>query len=510
MGSPSLRTRVAIAALAGVAIIVVIAVLVWSAFASANRVGTAVTTQLSPAAQSASDLVVAFDTLDRESRTYVLTGNADARRAMDGARARAAEDLTEVGRSVQGYPQLLADLDRVDTTSRAWLDTVVDPAVVVRDRRPLTVAESLVFLDRTTTAYTAVARATADLDDAVSAERDAATDELGTLARRLATALALSASALLVAVLLAYLLLRRWVLTPLDDLRRQLRAATQQGRHHEVIEPSGPPELYAAGRDAEAMRQALVREEDAARAADEGLAQEGPVVTALRADLATPTDPVAARLLVHGRMHAAQGVLAGDWWGIVGLDDERTAVLVIDVAGHGELAGLVTQRLRTVLTVSLRSGFDPGTVLTRGATAFVDESDGRFATALLVVLDPHRGELAWANAGHPAGWLLPGGDTGARVELAPTGPLLSGLGGSWSTRTAPFDVGDVVLAWSDGLVEAPEDGAEVPDSELASVVAGLDPRDPRPLVEGVLAALRQDSADWRRDDVTLVAVRRTS
>lgn len=510
MGSASLRTRVAVAALAAVAVIAIVAVLVWSAFSSANRVGTAVTAQLSPAAQSSSDLVVSFDALDRESRTYVLTGSATARSAMEAARARAGNDLTDVERDLAGYPALLASAGRVEDASTAWLDDVVDPAVAVRDERPLTTAESLAFLASTTSSYAEVARATADLDDAVSAERDVATDELGTLARRLATALALSAAALLLGVLAAYLLLRRWVLAPLDSLRRQLRAVSQEGRHHEVIEPTGPPELRAAGRDAEAMRQALVREEDAARAADEGLAQEGPVVAALRADLATPNDPHAARLVVHGRMHAAHGVLAGDWWGVVGLDGERTAVLVVDVAGHGELAGLVTQRVRSVLSVALRSGFDAGTVLSRGATSFVDEADGRFATALLVVIDPARGELTWANAGHPAGWLLPGGDTGARLELAATGPLLSSLGGTWETRQAPFAVGDLLLVWSDGLVEAPEDGAEVPDSELAEVVAGLDPRDPRPLVEGILAALRQDAADWRRDDVTLVAARRTS
>ena len=510
MGTTSLRTRVAVAALAGVAVIAIVAVLVWSAFSSANRVVTAVTTQLSPGAQSASDLVVAFDSLDRESRTYVLSGSAPARSATEAARARAATDLTDVERDLAGYPALLESAGQVETTSTSWLQSVVDPAVAVRDERPLTVAESLVFLDRTTTSYAAVARATAALDDAVSAERDAATDELGALARRLATALALSAAALLVAVLAAYLLLRRWVLAPLDDLRGQLRAVAQEGRHHEVIDPSGPPELSAAGRDAEAMRRSLVREEDAARAADEGLAQEGPVVAALRADLATTTDPSAARLVVHGRVQPALGVLAGDWWGVVGLDDERTAILVVDVAGHGELAGLVTQRLRTVLTVSLRSGFDPGTALARGATAFVDESDGRFATALLVLLDPHRGELTWANGGHPAGWLLPGGRTDGRTELIPTGPLLSGLGGTWTTHTAAFAVDDVLLAWSDGLVEAPEDGAEVPDATLSRIVAGIDARDPRALVEGVLAELRQDAADWRRDDVTLVAARRSS
>ena len=119
MGSASLRTRVAVAALAGVAVIVVIAVLVWSAFASANRVGTAVTTKLSPAAQSSSDLLVAYDTLDRESRTYVLTGSAGARSAMEAARARAGTDLTDIERDVAGYPALLADAGQVETTSTA-------------------------------------------------------------------------------------------------------------------------------------------------------------------------------------------------------------------------------------------------------------------------------------------------------------------------------------------------------------------------------------------------------
>ena len=509
-GGVSLRSRVALAAMAGAIAIGVIALLVWTAFASANRVGTAVTQRLSPAAQSASDLVVAFDRLDTESRTYVITGDQVSYLAMSAARARAYDDLSAVERDVAPYPELLASAADVQGAATAWLGSVVDPAVALRQQRPLSRVELVTFLATSTRSYAAVSASTAALDDDVSAARDAASDELGTLARRLATALGLSGIALLGLVLAAYLLLRRWVLVPLDDLRGQLREVAHDGMHHRVIEPTGPPELYAAGRDAEAMRQALVREEDAARAADEGLAQEGPVVAALRSDLATPTDPAAARLLVHGRMHAAHGVLAGDWWGVVGLEDERTALLVVDVSGHGELAGLVTQRLRAVLTVSLRSGFDPGTTLSRGATSFVDQTDGRFATALVIVLDPRAGRVTWANAGHPAGWVLPGGDASTRLPLGQTGPLLSALGGAWTTEQLPLEVGDLVLAWSDGLVEAPEDGREVPDEALARVVAETASADPRTLVDGVLAALRQDSAHWRRDDVTLVAARRTS
>jgi len=359
-------------------------------------------------------------------------------------------------------------------------------------------------------AYLDVATSTKAVQNASVADRDAAIEGLAGVARRMALALLVAGGVLLVMVAAAFVLVRRWVLTPLDELRGQLREVAREGHRDQVIEPTGPPELRAVGSDAEAMRRALVAESDAARAADEGLAQESPVVAAIRADLATDPDPVAARLEVHGRVHAAHGVLAGDWWGVLPLDGERTALLLLDVAGHGELAGLVLQRLRSVMTVALRSGFDAGTALTRGATSFTDAADGRFATALVAVVDPAAGSVQWANAGHPAGWVLPLGGTASRTSLEPTGPLLSALGGTWATRSAPLAVGDVLLAWSDGLVEARDADLELSDDDLAAVVDRIGTREPRELVAQVLADLREDAPEWRRDDVTLLAVRRVA
>jgi serine phosphatase RsbU (regulator of sigma subunit) len=357
-------------------------------------------------------------------------------------------------------------------------------------------------------AYVDVATATRAVQNASLEQRDAAIEGLAGVARRMAVALVVAGVAALLLVGTSFLLLRRWVLDPLDDLRRQLRDVARDGRREQVIVPTGPPELRAVGADAEEMRRALLAEADAARAAGEGLAQEGPVVAAIRADLATDTDPVAAGLEVHGRVEAAHGVLAGDWWGVLPLDGGRTALLLLDVAGHGELAGLVLQRLRSVMTVALRSGFDAGTALTRGATSFTDAADGRFATALVAVVDPEAGTVSWANAGHPAGWLLPSGDCERRTPLSPTGPLLSSLGGEWSSRTAAFAADDVMLAWSDGLVEARDADREMSDADLARIVASIDTREPRELVARVLADVRQQSPEWRRDDVTLVALRR--
>jgi len=359
-------------------------------------------------------------------------------------------------------------------------------------------------------AYLEVATSTKAVQNASVADRDTAIEGLAGVARRMALALLVAGTVLFALVVGAFVLIRRWVLHPLDELSDQLREVAREGHREQVIVPTGPPELRAVGSDAEAMRRALLAESDAARAAGEGLAQESPVVAAIRAELATDPDPLAARLEVHGRVEAAHGVLAGDWWGVLPLDDERTALLLLDVAGHGELAGLVLQRLRSVMTVALRSGVDAGTALTRGATSFTDAADGRFATALVTVLDPVAGTLQWANAGHPAGWLMPGGVTADRTRLEPTGPLLSALGGTWSARSIPLGVGDVLLAWSDGLVEARDADRELSEDDLARVVDAAATTEPRELVARVVAELREAAPEWRRDDVTLVAVRRVS
>jgi serine phosphatase RsbU (regulator of sigma subunit) len=171
----------------------------------------------------------------------------------------------------------------------------------------------------------------------------------------------------------------------------------------------------------------------------------------------------------------------------------------------------VTQQLRAVITVALRSGFDAGTSLERGAISLVDDDEGRTATALVVVFDPARGELTWANAGHLAPWLLhadearPGPPT---FPLTASGPLLTPLGGSWSTSRVAFEVDDVVLAWSDGLVESRDAAREVSDADLAALLAAIPTREPRLLVPAVLAGIRQRAEDWSRDDVTLIGVRR--
>ena len=506
-GRTTLRRRVALLAALGLIAVVAMGVIVANAYTDLRDAAALVTNQISPAASLSADLVVGYDRIDRESRSFIVTGTPGTLAAYQRARERVTRDLDALNLRVTTDTPLPQTIVNVESHAHEWLSNTVEPAVARRQRIPFTDSEILAFTTSTTSQYTPVAEQTSLLQRQVDDWQTAEFNHISDLARRLSITLVLSGLTLLAMLAGAYLLLRRWVLTPLDSLRSQLQEVAHSGNRNQVITPSGPPELFAAGVDAEAMRRAIVTEADAARAADEGLAQEGPVVTALRAELTTQTDPFAHGVSIHGQVQPAQGVLAGDWWGPVILDGGRTALVLIDVSGHGELAGLVTLRLRSVITTALRAEADPADALDRAAGSLSDAVDGRFATAIIVILDPDAGQIVWANAGHPSGWLLPSGEAGAHRELTTTGPLLSVLGGDWTTGRDTFGTGDVVLLWSDGLVEAREEALEVNDDLLSTVIAESRDHDPAELVPSLLAALRERSTDWRRDDITVVAAR---
>jgi sigma-B regulation protein RsbU (phosphoserine phosphatase) len=319
--------------------------------------------------------------------------------------------------------------------------------------------------------------------------------------------LLLNASIILLLVLLGAtaVLLVRSVLHPLRDLGRQLVVTTAADNHETPIVPSGPPEVRQVGQDAEGMRRQLVAEIDRARAADEGLEQQTPVLAAIRAELSEVPPVLVEGLEILGEQQPAQGVLAGDWWSAQEVAGGCVAVVITDVSGHGPAAGIEALRLKHVIELSLAQHADPGLAMVAGAAGFRDAS--RFATCVVLIVDPATGLVTWANAGHHAPWIV----DAAVTELAPTGPLLSVLGGRWETRQTQLEPGAVLLMWTDGLTESHDlQGRELGEDGLADLVReGRAAEDTcAGLVAHILSAARARATDWRRDDITLVAVQR--
>ncbi|MGY1688257.1 SpoIIE family protein phosphatase [Geodermatophilus sp. SYSU D00804] len=198
------------------------------------------------------------------------------------------------------------------------------------------------------------------------------------------------------------------------------------------------------------------------------------VVTALQEAL-LPTDlpvlpgaRIAARYLVADRDQVA----GGDWFDAIPLPGGGVALVVGDVVGHGVAASAAMGQLRAVLSDALVTGAGPARALAR-ADAFAARSPRLRATTVgLVVLDPDTGDLAYACCGQPPPVVVaPDGSTRFLADLGgePLGTGVPGTAPALSRDTlAP---GELVLLYSDGLVERPHRSIADGMAELAKVAA---------------------------------------
>jgi len=174
---------------------------------------------------------------------------------------------------------------------------------------------------------------------------------------------------------------------------------------------------------------------------------------------------IAARYLVAAHEQAA----GGDWFDAIPLGGGRIALIVGDVVGHGIAASAAMGQLRTVLAELFAAELDLARVLER-TTAFAARTAAlRAATLAVAVLHPAEGTLTYATCGHPPP-LIVGTDGATRfLRDSGTGPL--GTGPAPALATDTIGSGDLLLLYSDGLVERPDRTITEGMSELAQVAA---------------------------------------
>jgi serine phosphatase RsbU (regulator of sigma subunit)/CHASE3 domain sensor protein len=503
----TLRMRVLAVALAAAAVIVLLGAQLLLRYAETRDSVAEVVGVLAPASSAAADLAGDINNMERRLRIYVSSGDTGYRTLYEAAVTSALRNTEELDGLFGGrarYARLLGD---VEVSLTRWLDGVGIPVESAMDDGDRVGAQGILDSPGARSAYAQLTADTFRLSAVLAEDEDEALAATAAAARRLAWAMGITLVVALLIPVASYVALRHHVLSPIGRLRSQLRRTATPGQHDAVIVPDGPPEIRDLGSDAEALRRALVQEIDESEAAREALAQEGPVVDAIRRELTARADPGVTGVQIAGVLRPAEGVLAGDFWDRLALPDGRAAAVICDVSGHGPRAGIVAMRMKTSLTLGLVAGQDLPQILHRSCDAFADEP-GRFATVVVLVADPRTGRLEWVNAGHPAPRIV---RAGGRIEqLAPTGPMVSWLIGSWTVGQAELGPADVCLAFTDGILESRDaQGAELGDDELdehlrAAAGASLDPAE---VTAQVLGQVRARAEDLGRDDVTLVALR---
>ncbi|HEX2253274.1 MAG TPA: SpoIIE family protein phosphatase [Thermoanaerobaculia bacterium] len=200
--------------------------------------------------------------------------------------------------------------------------------------------------------------------------------------------------------------------------------------------------------------------------------------------------------------------IGGDYFDVLRLDDQRLAVIVADVSGHGLPTGLRMAMLKAALTILVETATPPEEILRRlDALVRLDEDGRYFVTATLALIDFRAGTLELTNAGHPPTYLVRSGAP-VREILLPGSPL-GGLGRTYGRETLPLASGDVLVWLSDGLIEARDDDDEPFGYHgVMATLAEATGEGATAVRDRLVAAVRLHTGGRRQDDDrTLVVMR---
>jgi serine phosphatase RsbU (regulator of sigma subunit) len=199
--------------------------------------------------------------------------------------------------------------------------------------------------------------------------------------------------------------------------------------------------------------------------------------------------------------------VGGDYFDVVEVSEDRTAILIADVSGKGLGAALVTTMLQGALS-GLSTGADPVKVFNHFNRFLCHHSEvGRYLT-MFIGLVGRDGVLEYIKAGHPSPLLLRKGKVS---ELYTDGSFPVGLipEAEFTLERQQLEPEDTLVLFSDGVTEA-ENLSQEP-FEVSGLCKALEGKDGMPvdvIERSVLDELQRFTRGAHQsDDITILVVR---
>ncbi len=227
--------------------------------------------------------------------------------------------------------------------------------------------------------------------------------------------------------------------------------------------------------------------------------------------------PAEASALRFAQRYLPAASLGGDFFEVVQLSDTQCVVLICDVMGHGVRAGLLTALIRGLVAQLDERTKNPAQVLAEINRGFMPifRQTGQpvFASVFCGVIDTEQQRLSYANAGHPPPLHLRVA-TGTVVPLRSASPEpATGLvdGYVFARHECEFGVGDVLLCYTDGVIEAADSSGEIFGEErLVGLTLRHGTQGGRALIGQVVDSVRAFSGrEQFDDDICMLTVEST-
>ena len=151
--------------------------------------------------------------------------------------------------------------------------------------------------------------------------------------------------------------------------------------------------------------------------------------------------------------------VGGDWYDYINLKDGRLGIVLADVSGKGIGAALLMSAARSVLRLIAQTNDSPGEVLKQVNNILLNDfQTTQFITLIYAILDPVKGTLIFANAGHLYPLYVSSVDskflkTSAGIPLGISDSLFTDC-------NIEFSKGSRLILYTDGLTEAMNETSE--------------------------------------------------
>jgi serine phosphatase RsbU (regulator of sigma subunit) len=215
----------------------------------------------------------------------------------------------------------------------------------------------------------------------------------------------------------------------------------------------------------------------------------------------------------HGRHRAAvryrpAGTLhvCGDWYDVLDLPGDRTAVAVGDVVGHGLEATSVMGQLRSALSTAARVADGPARALDALALYADSVMGAESTTVTSAVIDAATRTITYSSAGHPPPALAYPDGSVRFLDQATDPPLRADPAiGSRLEASVSFDPGCTLVLYTDGLIERRMEDIDAGMRRLADSLSRHRMAEPEPMADALLAELLPSGGNT--DDTALVILR---
>lgn len=146
------------------------------------------------------------------------------------------------------------------------------------------------------------------------------------------------------------------------------------------------------------------------------------------------------------------GNLCGDMFDYFSIDEDKIAVMIVDVMGHGTAPALITTLLKGIIQSSGKLMFQPAKLAKYLNLQLLKVFDDAYLTLIYGIVDSQTDEFHFVRCGHPKPWVIKGN---GGIEIGMHDNMMLGVDKSaiFIEESIQLSKGERLILYTDGLID---------------------------------------------------------